>query len=214
MGTMILYKATLCLPLLICLGCGNSTDGPASNTGGLSGAGGNPGDGGAAGHSGMNTAGTTTGPEACFEGLEPAPDQRLEIQRFKTADGALRLWRARETTPDPTVGETMAFKLVRFWVQSELDPDTCLRDPASLHYDYAHHNWNDSWTATTSHAVYAGHEQFDNNGSELYWIDRLTITTPEGDPISSELKLLDDGCVSKPLDYNVCMQRKRLDESP
>lgn len=152
--------------------------------------------------------------EECFEDLSAPKSGWVEVQRFKTEDESLRIWRARERIDAPTVGETFAYKLERVWVEGGDEEGACIRDARALDYQYARHNWDETWKATTNSAVYVGKERFVSTIENTAWEDSLTVTDLQGNTILGPFTLVDDGCLSLPYDLNVCVWRMRVDEPP
>ena len=151
--------------------------------------------------------------QACFADLTMPASGWVEIQRFHTAEHGIKLWRARQTTDGPTVGETTAYELVRFWVESADEPGTCVTAPEALTYSYQHHNWDETWQANTLEFRYLGHEPF-NLGGEPPWLDTLTVKDATGATLVSDVPLIEDGCNTLPYDLNACVLRTRSDAPP
>lgn len=152
--------------------------------------------------------------EACLSDLGEPDFGFLGIQRFRSADGKVRVARARQIIDAPTVGETFAYALVRFWIESDEEPGTCVRGKSALTYEYAHHNWNETWSAETDLALYEGAEVFSPIDAEVRWADTLTAKSKDGKVLWGPLELEEDGCSSLPYDLNACSTRTRSDEPP
>lgn len=154
--------------------------------------------------------------EACFADLTaPTDGWFVETQRFVTSDDAIHLWRARKPGTRPgAVGETFAYDLVRFWIGSDDEPGTCITASSAMTYDFAHHNWNETWSATTDFARYVVHERLDFGATETSWQDTLEVFDPNDVPRGGTQDLEDDGCSSLPYDLNPCMFRTRVDTPP
>jgi len=135
------------------------------------------------------------------------------VQAFETADGTIRLWRARRPGDRSAVGETFPYDLVRFAVESD-DDVACVTTPGALAYEFGHHNWNEAWTADTALHTYAVTESLSFGDAGAVWTDRLTVTTAAGAPVLGPVALEPTGCFSIPYDLNPCMSRQRTDSPP
>ncbi len=205
--SMHISRTTLMLLWLI--GCGSST----STTDPILDAGGRDADG-------PDANGGSASPvsaEACLKDLA-APDRGfVNVQRFRSADGKVKVARARQTfdPPTPPIGETYAYMLVRFWIQTDTEPGTCVRGKTALTYAYAHHNWNETWKATTTAATYEGSELFEpTDSSDDRWNDSIRAKDAQGKLLWGPIDLLEDGCSSQPYDLNPCLTRTRSDKPP
>jgi hypothetical protein len=140
--------------------------------------------------------------DACFEGLAPRVATRTyNVLEFVGDGGAIRVRLAREVGERSAVGETFAYDLVRFGI--EIDGEvTCFTEPSSLAYDFGHHNWNDTATATGEHE-HAVTMRYDvETGS---WNDTLSI---DG---GADVPLENVACLSLPtFDANHCLLRDDL----
>jgi hypothetical protein len=159
-------------------------------------------------------AAAATSAEACFADLTMPDRGWIEVQRFRADEPGIRVWRARQTTDGPTIGETTAYKLVRVWVQSDEEPGACVHDQNALAYTYQHHNVDETWQAKSASAQYFGHETLDFGAIDGAWNDTLSVKDTGGQEIIKDLKLTEDGCYSLPYDLNPCLRRRRLDEPP
>jgi hypothetical protein len=157
----------------------------------------------------------TTG-EECFADLE-APDVGfVELQRFESEDGSVRVWRARQPGDRMPVGETFPYDLKRAWIETEDEPGTCVTAVSALSYEFGHHNWAEEWTVTTDHAQYIGREMYSTTSADTAqwdWTDTLEAQDDRGETLFM-VGLVDDGCESMPYDLNPCMLRMRTDEPP
>jgi len=207
MGFEISRVSCLLVALLVIAGCASDDD-PASDAG-HAGAGGDSGAGG-----GSDTDATTG--EECFEELTAPAIGFVEIQRFVSEDGDLSVWRARQPGERSAVGETSPYDLVRVWIDSADEDGTCVTEASALTYTFGHHNWSESWTVTTAHAMYAVHEMYNNGPAdpeEWGFVDTLEAKDESGDVLFTA-ELVEDGCESRPYDLNPCFTRMRIDMPP
>lgn len=203
-----LTSRTLCLALLLTMssgGCASDDDAPSD-------AGNAPGDGdGDGGAPGMTTA------EECFGELAPAGDAFfIELQRFKSEDGAVQIWRSRQPGDRSAVGETFPYDLVRAWIETEDEPGTCVTEGNALSYEFGHHNWAEEWTVQTDHALYIGREMYSTaatDPAEFGWTDTLEARDETGATLFT-VDLVEDGCETSPYDLNPCLMRMRSDTAP
>jgi len=203
---MSLTSRTLCLALLLAIdGAGCASDDEATSDAGNA-----PGDGDG------DAPGATTADE-CFGELAPTGDSWfIELQRFKSEDGSVRVWRSRQPGDRSAVGETFPYDLVRAWIETEDEPGTCVTERSALTYEFAHHNWAEEWTVQTDHALYIGREMYTTTAADSAqwgWIDTFEAQD-EGGTTLFTADLIDDGCESEPYNLNPCMLRMRTDEPP
>ena len=154
--------------------------------------------------------------EDCFADLAAPEAGFVEVQRFRSEDGSLRVWRARQPGDRSAVGETFPYDLVRAWIETEDEPGACVTEARALAYTFGHHNWAEEWSMTTAHAKYIGREMFSNapaDPAEWTWTDTLEAQDDDGAPLFT-VGLIEDGCETMPYDLNACMQRMRIDEPP
>lgn len=208
MNRTVFARAGLFTCAVLNAACGNDADGPsgqggtAGTPGSTAGAGGSM--GGAAGSAGNSPV------EGCLSELAPA-GAFFEVQAFETDDGSLRLWRARRPGDRSAVGETFAYDLVGFAIDSDAER-TCLHDGAAFSYEFGHHNWNETWEARTSAARYRGREEYVFTVEDAEWHDTLTVYPLTGEiPSMDPVTLREAGCYSIPRDLNPCFRRQRTD---
>jgi hypothetical protein len=178
-------------------------------------------DAGDAGAAPMDDAGdppdAMTSAEECFGELAPQGDAFfIELQRFKSEDGAVQVWRSRQPGDRSAVGETFPYDLVRAWIETEDEPGTCVTEASALSYEFGHHNWAEEWTVQTDHALYIGREMFANaaaDPAEFGWTDTLEAQDASGATLFT-VDLVEDGCETEPYDLNPCLMRMRTDEPP
>jgi hypothetical protein len=171
------------------------------------------------GNAPLNDAGDmpsmTTG-EECFDDLAAPDTGFVELQRFRSEDGAVRIWRARQPGDRVAVGETFPYDLVRAWVEAENEPGTCVTQASALTYEFGHHNWSEEWSVTTDHARYIGRELYSNSApddADFGWTDSLEAKSASGATLFM-VDLVDDGCESMPYNLNPCLRRMRTDTPP
>lgn len=196
-----------CLVMSSLAGCDSDDDAdPSGDAGGRQDAGDTP-----------DAGGMTTTPEACFGELAPVGDAWfVELQRFESEDGAVRVWRSRQPGDRSAVGETFPYDLVKVWIETEDEPGTCISSASALSYTFGHHNWAEQWTATTEVAKYIGREMFSNapaNPQEWGWTDTLEAQDEAGATLFM-VNLVEDGCETSPYDLNPCLMRMRTDMPP
>lgn len=218
---MHMQHTRLTVWLLLLMGCNDasSTQGADSGVPSVADAGprgdGGKGDSGPSADAGPDDPGKNpTTLDACLSELSEPDSGFISIQRFRSSDGKVKLARARQTIDAPTVGETFAYAMVRFWIESDDEPGTCVRAKSALSYEYAHHNWDETWSATTELATYDGNELFNTDGGEVLWTDTLTAKSKDGKVLFGPIMLQEDGCSSIPYDLNPCLTRTRSDEPP
>jgi hypothetical protein len=147
--------------------------------------------------------------EQCFADLTAGDRYFVEVQSFEADAGAMRLWRARWPGDGNAVGETFPYELGRFAVESGADT-ACVRDGASLSYQFGHHNWNEVWEARTEAARYVGTEVLNEQ-----WQDTLTVYPLAGDtPTFGPAPMVATGCYTLPYNLHPCLRRDRIDEPP
>jgi hypothetical protein len=170
------------------------------------------------GGSGPNTdhdASVVITAEECFADLTaPTDGWFVETQRFATADDAIELWRARKPGMRSAVGETFPYDLVRFWIGSDDEPGTCVTAPSAMTYDFAHHNWDETWSAITEHGRYVVHERLEFGDAATSWQDTLDVFDLNDVPRGGTQTLEATGCASLPYDLNPCLFRTRIDMPP
>jgi len=193
-----LTSRALCLALLLAIdGAGCASDDEATSDAG--------------------DAPRATTPQECFGELAPDGDAWfIELQRFKSEDGAVRVWRSRQPGDRSAAGETFAYDLVRAWIETDDEPGTCVTARGALTYQFAHHNWAEEWTVQTSRALYIGREMYMNGPAdpkEWGWIDTLEAQDESGATLFT-VDLIEDGCETAPYDLNSCLLRMRTDEPP
>jgi hypothetical protein len=152
----------------------------------------------------------------CFATLEEPPAGFIEIQRFGSVDDSVEIWRARKPGERSAVGETFAYDLIAVWIDSADEDGTCVTERGAMTYEFAHHNWAESWTVETEHATYMGRETFGNamaEPAEWSWADTLEAKAPSGATLFT-VELVDQGCESLPYDLNPCLMRMRIDTPP
>jgi hypothetical protein len=157
----------------------------------------------------------TTG-EECFAEVEAPEAGFIEIQRFESEDGAVRVWRARQPGQRSAVGETFPYDLKRAWIETEDEPGACVTAASALSYEFGHHNWAEEWTITTERAQYIGRELYSSGPTDLEewsWTDTLEAKDDSGATLFM-VGLVDDGCESMPYDLNPCLRRMRTDMPP
>ncbi len=153
----------------------------------------------------------------CFVGLEPLTEGGfVSIQRFRSMDGTLQLWRARSPGNQPgAVGETTAYDLVRAWIDGPRDANVCVTEAGGLSYDFVHHNWNDTWSAATANTRYTVNELYTfPDFGEPVWVDTLEMFDDDDQALGDPQTLIADGCSSEPWNYGPCSQRVRTDMPP
>lgn len=152
----------------------------------------------------------------CFANLTPPNNGFVSIQRFQSMDGSLQLWRARQPGERAgAVGETTPYDLVRVWIDGPRDANTCITTQSALSYDFEHHNWNDTWSATTDNTRYEVNElyTFPDFGLPV-WVDTLQLFDADTVALGDAQTLLADGCSSDPWNYGPCALRDRTDMPP
>jgi hypothetical protein len=161
-----------------------------------------------------NAPGATTA-EECFGELAPQGDAWfIELQRFKSEDGAVRVWRSRQPGDRSAVGETFPYDLVRAWIETDDEPGTCVTERSALTYEFGHHNWAEEWTVQTDRALYIGREMYSTGAAAAVgWTDVLEAQDESGATLFT-VDLVDDGCETSPYDLNPCLMRMRTDEPP
>jgi hypothetical protein len=154
--------------------------------------------------------------EECFALLEEPAAGFIEIQRFGSADDSLEIWRARKPGERSSVGETFPYDLIAVWIDSADEDGTCVTEREAMTYEFAHHNWDESWTVETEHATYTGREMFGNgpaDPAEWGWTDTLEAKAASGATLFT-VELVDQGCETMPYDLNPCLMRMRIDTPP
>jgi hypothetical protein len=174
---------------------------------------GGPVDSGPGSDSGRDAA-TDAGPggdlDDCFADF--APSRYAVVQTLATADGTIRIRTGSELGDRMAVGETFAFDLKRFGI-TRGGTTTCITELSALSYDFGHHNWDETLSATSGGDRFEVTMQYNIVGKPPAWDDQLRIydagsTTPREGP----LPLDDDGCYSIPGgDLNACLGRMRTD---
>jgi len=211
---LVMHKVSTWAWLAVLVGCQGSGTDTTTGDGGL-----------ATSDAGKHDAGTldagedgggsrTATLEACLSDLSEPESGFIGIQRFRSKDGKVSLARARQTIDAPTVGETLAYALVRFWIESDEEPGTCVRGKSALSYEYAHHNWNETWSAKSNVATYEGAEVFSPVDATARWSDTLSAKDKNGKLLWGPVELEEDGCTSIPYDLNPCSSRTRSDKPP
>lgn len=151
----------------------------------------------------------------CFADLMAPSESFVSIQRFVSEDGTIKLWRARQPgNRSGAFGETFAYDLVRAWVDSPREPNTCVTDATALSYEFEHHNWNDTWTVVAGDTRFEVNELYSFDGTEPTWSDTLRMFEPNDVPVGGTQTLVAAGCSSLPYDLNPCMLRVRVDMPP
>ena len=146
----------------------------------------------------------------CFADF--APSRFAVVQTLQTDDGAVRLRTGSEVGDRPVVGETFAFDLKRFGI-TRSGATTCITDLSALTYDFGHHNWAETLSATAGASRFEVHMEYNIVGKPPAWRDELSVyavgsTTPREGP----LPLTENGCRSIPAgDLNACLGRTRTD---
>ena len=137
----------------------------------------------------------------CFAGLAPRnPQGTYNLIKWESSDATIAVWLAREPGDRPFVGETIPYDLIRFGIESDSGAE-CIASSDDLAYEFAHHNWDDTATATGA-SRYDLTMVFDLTGTEPRWDDHLVI---DG---GAPLPLVQTDCQSLPtLDLNHCLSR-------
>ena len=154
--------------------------------------------------------------EECFETLEAPAAGFIEIQRFKSSDDQIEIWRARQPGDRSAVGETFPYDLIAVWIDGGDEDGTCVRDRAALTYAFGHHNWAETWTVETARATYTVRETYDNapaDPTDWMWTDTLEAKAASGTALFT-VDLVDQGCETRPYDLNPCLMRMRIDSPP
>lgn len=138
--------------------------------------------------------------DSCFAGLAPTGGAGfVGTLSFESEDGSTRVRLARQPGDRSSVGETFPYDLVRFGIERDGVVE-CITDRDALAYDFGHHNWDDTATAT-GRADYVVRVRLDLTTDPVAWIDTLQIN--EAAPIT----LTETGCDSIPPDLNHCSLR-------
>lgn len=151
--------------------------------------------------------------EECFAELEAPEAGFIEIQRFRSEDDSVEVWRARKPGDRSAVGETFPYDLIAVWIDSADEDGRCVTDRAAMTYEFAHHNWDESWTVETEHAIYAARETYNIGAAGSSWADTLEAKDSGGRTLFT-VELVDRGCETLPYDLNPCLMRMRLDSPP
>lgn len=202
--------------ILVLCACGQDPDIPRkiADDGGTHGG---P-DGGAAGRDGSADdpphAPQPTQFAGCLDGLVAPESGFIEVLSFVASEPNLKVMRARQPGNRSAVGETFPYDLVGVAIQTD-DEEACIFEAAQLSYTFGHHNWSETWTLRTKHALYTVREAYSFDNDELPWKDTieahsLTDNTRLWGPIPLEA----DGCFSLPYNLNPCMKRTRTDTPP
>jgi hypothetical protein len=151
--------------------------------------------------SGSNDVGVAGSLDDCFAGISPRVSARtVNLLDFDAEDGSTHLRLAREAGTRAFVGETTPYDLVRFGIDRSGTTE-CITDSGLLAYDFGHHNWNDTATATSSR-TYTVKMVYDFSGATAKWTDTLSIDGAAGIP------LVFGSCRSIPTpDANHCLSR-------
>jgi hypothetical protein len=151
--------------------------------------------------------------DACFQDLSsPSDGWFVEVQSFETADGSLRIRRARQPGTRNAVGETFAYDLIRFGIESDTEVH-CETRSSRMSYEFGHHNWNEIYEAATDAARYVVRERFGFGGDdESPWEDTLEVFELDGTRRSGPQPLIATGCYSLPYNLNPCLRRTRTDQ--
>jgi hypothetical protein len=195
---------------LFLLGCGKSStslvppDGGAPDGGAPDGGapdGGAP-DGGAP-DGGFSDLGAVGSLDTCFAGLSPrVANGTVNLLDFVAEGGVTHVRLAREAGSQPFVGETTPYDLVRFGIERN-GVTECITDLSLLSYNFGHHNWKDTATATGSQ-TYTVTMSYDYGPSapRASWTDTLSL---DG---GAPMPLVFTSCRSIPtLDANHCLLR-------
>lgn len=195
------------LLLLSALGCGGTpgSSSPDATTGADAGRGA---DAGSSADAGSGADGGTT-LEACFDGLAPRQAGRfVEVLGLRQDPAGARLIMAREPGDRPgAVGETWAFDLVRFAIETTDGARHCVNNPAVLEYSFGHHNWDERARVVIEDRAYVITLKYFFNG-QAAWVDELNIhDATSGALIAGPLPLVVEACRSIPTDPNACFAR-------
>lgn len=214
--------------LIVLVGLGllvAACDGDGGAGSGADGAGGGDGTSGADASIGADTA-AGGGPDASadvpsggatFETCIPprTPDFLLQTLELATATGDLRVRLQVEPGEGNAVGETFPFDLVGFALERE-GALVCVVDPAALAYEWGHHNWDETATATHEGVRYTVTMtlQWEDVGGELVptWADRIVATDASGATLWGPLDLTVSRCEAEGSGaLNGCFHREKVD---
>lgn len=142
--------------------------------------------------------------ERCFEALRAA--RFIDVQSYSGT--GVKVQRARTPGDEFVPGETFAYRLIRFAIESD-GKAVCVSSSADMKYRYGHHNWDDAMEARDGDLAYRVTEKRLDVGSwefELTTLDARTGATRSGPQ-----RLADAGCFTIPFDLNGCPGRMRTD---
>lgn len=134
------------------------------------------------------------------------------VQNFTTPDGSVDLSMAWHIGEGETVGETLPYEMLRFGI-CEGSGGICISNPADMTYEWRHHNWDETITATTASKQYTIRMRLVlSDYSE--WEDTVTITnTDDSNKNIGPIVLEEAGCRTVPENNaNACILRERLDD--
>ena len=140
--------------------------------------------------------------------IAPAGDFNfIVIQDFATQDQKFNLSLAWTIGDGVAVGETFAFEMVRFIVRDD-QVNQCIQDDQMMNYEWGHHNWDETITATTDgreYKVRMARENIEDNA----WVDSLEVRDDlSGENIEGPMALEDLGCRTiLPGNPNACVFR-------